>query len=223
MHENNMLVHLSEKTAKNEARPSQKKKRQEEAQRRCVVTRVEGCPEEMVRFVISPEGFVVPDLDKSLPGRGIWLSAQRNVIEQACTRGVFARVSGRRVSVPSDLLLQIESGLYRRMVDLVGLARRAGQAVSGFVKVRDWVIQKRVGVILHASEGSQEELERLLSGGGHLPVIRELTSLDLSGVFGRDRVVNGALAVGRLATRLRQEGRRFAGVSQMSYRHFASK
>ena len=77
-------------------------------------------------------------------------------------------------------------------------------------------MQRRVGVVLHALEGSKEELERLVSGGENIPVIRELTSLDLSGVFGRDRVVNGALAVGRLATRLQQESKRFIAVSQMS-------
>ena len=187
-----------------------------EVQRRCAVTRAVGGTEEMVRFIISPDGVVVPDLDKSLPGRGIWLSAQRKVIEQACARGVFGRVSGRRVSVPGDLLIQVESGLRRRMIELVGLARRAGQAVSGFVKVREWVVQRRAGVILHAREGSKEELERLVSGGGNIPVIRELTSIDLSRVFGRDRVVNGVLATGKLATRLCRESKRFATVSQMS-------
>ena len=219
MCEDNMLLNnhcLSYKTVQEINSDDKNGRRKKEVRRRCVVTRIEGYPEEMVRFTISPEGFIVPDLDKCLPGRGIWLSAQRNVIEEACTRGVFGRVSGRRVHVPSDLLIQIESGLWRRMIELIGLARRAGQAVSGFVKVREWVMQRRVGVVLHALEGSKEELERLVSGGENIPVIRELTSLDLSGVFGRDRVVNGALAVGRLATRLQQESKRFIAVSQMS-------
>ncbi|MCH4025198.1 RNA-binding protein [Acetobacter fabarum] len=181
--------------------------------RRCAVTREEGIPAQMVRFVISPSSIVVPDLDARLPGRGIWLSARRDVIEQASKRGVFARSARMQVKVPEDLLSQVEVGLHRRMIEVVGLARRAGQAISGFVKVREWVMQRRAAVIVHASDGSREELDRLISGGRDIPVVDALSSEELAKVFGRERVVNVALAAGGLATRLCCENRRFAGVA----------
>ncbi len=167
----------------------------------------------MVRFVVSPSSIIVPDLDARLPGRGIWLSARRDVIEQARSRGVFARAARMQVKVPEDLLSQVEVGLHRRMIELVGLARRAGQAISGFVKVREWVMQRRAAVIVHASDGSREELDRLMSGGRDIPVVDALSSEELAKVFGRERVVNVALAAGGLATRLCCENRRFAGVA----------
>lgn len=182
--------------------------------RRCVLTREQGQPELMVRFVLSPGGVVVPDLDARLPGRGIWLSARRDVIEQARAKGVFSRAARAQVVVPEDLLSQVEAGLARRMIEVVGLARRAGQAVSGFVKAREWVTQRKAGVVVHARDGSQEELERLLSGRRDTPVVDALTSEDLAKVFGRERVVNVALAAGGLATRLCCENKRFTGVAQ---------
>ncbi|GAL97724.1 hypothetical protein ATR1_069c0034 [Acetobacter tropicalis] len=168
----------------------------------------------MLRFVVSPSSVVVPDLDARLPGRGIWLSAQRDVIEQARKRGVFARAARRQVTVPEDLAVQVEAGLRRRMVELLGLARRAGQSTSGFMKVREWVMRREAAVIIHASDGSRDELDRLLSGARNLPVIEALSAEDLARVFGRERVVNAALAHGGLASRLCCENERFSGVAQ---------
>ncbi|MGO2959258.1 MAG: RNA-binding protein [Acetobacter sp.] len=183
-------------------------------QRRCAVTRQQGRPTEMVRFVVSPSSVIVPDLDAKLPGRGIWLSAQRDVIEQARTRGVFARAARCQVQVPDDLVSQIEAGLHRRMIDVLGLARRAGQSVSGFMKVRELVTRRQAAVIIHASDGSGDELGRLVSGARNLPVIEVLSAQDLSKVFGRERVVNVALVPGGLASRLCCENERFSGVAQ---------
>ncbi|GAN63560.1 RNA-binding protein [Acetobacter indonesiensis] len=182
--------------------------------RRCAVTRQQGKPDVMLRFVVSPSQVVVPDLDAKLPGRGIWLSAQRDVIEQARKRGVFARAARCQVTVPDDLVFQIEAGLRRRMIELLGLARRAGQSVSGFMKVREWVAQRNAAVIVHASDGSGDELGRLLSGARSLPVIEALSAEDLAKVFGRERVVNVALSAGGLASRLCCENERFSGVAE---------
>jgi hypothetical protein len=94
------------------------------------------------------------------------------------------------------------------------LARRAGQSVSGFMKVREWVAQRNAAVIVHASDGSGDELGRLLSGARSLPVIEALSAEDLAKVFGRERVVNVALSAGGLASRLCCENERFSGVAE---------
>ena len=182
--------------------------------RRCAVTRQQGIPAEMVRFVVSPTSVITPDLDGKLPGRGIWLSAKRDVIEQARTRGVFARAARCQVQVPEDLATQVEAGLHRRMIEALGLARRAGQSVSGFMKVRELITRQKAAVIIHASDGSREELDRLMSGARDLPVIEALCVQDLAKVFGRERVVNVALVPGALASRLCCENERFSGVAQ---------
>lgn len=132
--------------------------------RRCIITREQGERERMLRFVIGPERRVVPDLAARLPGRGIWLSARADVVENAKIRGAFARAARGPVIVPADLLALLQAGLAGRVGDFVGFARRAGEAVAGFTKAREWLQSGRAVLVLEASDGSVDERARLLSG-----------------------------------------------------------
>jgi uncharacterized protein len=180
--------------------------------RRCIVTRQRLPKETMLRFVVSPQGSVVADLAARLPGRGIWLSAVGDVVELARTRGGFARAARAQVSVPADLLEQVRAGLARRIIEHVGLARRAGQAVGGFGKAREWVQAGRAGLVVQARDGSTEERARLL-GGRDVPVVAPLPATDLGAAFGRDHVVHVAVSPGRLADAIRIEAGRLAGIA----------
>jgi predicted RNA-binding protein YlxR (DUF448 family) len=167
----------------------------------------------MIRFVLRPDRRIVPDLAANLPGRGMWLSARADVIETARARGAFARAARGPVTVPADLSEVVRTGLTRRVVETLGLARRAGQAVAGFAKVREWLGQGRVGGILQAADGSVDERARLLSGARDVWVAWPLPGEVLGGVFGREAAVHVAVARGRLAAALRTEIERLAGVS----------
>lgn len=184
--------------------------------RRCIVTREHHAPETMLRFVVGPGRIVVPDLTARLPGRGMWLSARRDVLETARTRGAFSRAAREQVVVPPDLVAVIEAGLLRRVVEVLGLARRAGQVVTGYAKVREWIVAGRAGLIVQARDGSPDECARLLSGARDLPVVMPLEASALGHVFGRERSVHAALQAGSLATRLRHESERFAGMADWS-------
>ncbi len=183
------------------------------AQRRCIVTRAQGDRGRMVRFVIGPDRAVVPDLAARLPGRGFWLSARADVIQAACAKGAFARAARGSVSVPVDLNGVLQAQLARRISDHLGLARRAGQAVAGFAKAREWVQGGHAGLVIQASDGSEDERRRLVSGGGDVPVAWPLDAAGLGAVFGRDQVVHVAVAQGRLAQSLLDEILRLSGVS----------
>ncbi|MBX9634346.1 MAG: DUF448 domain-containing protein, partial [Magnetospirillum sp.] len=100
--------------------------------RRCIATATVRPKGELLRFVVSPDGEVVPDLERRLPGRGIWLSARRDVVNTAVTKRLFAKAARRAVVVPQDLADRVEALLLRRCLDVLGLARRAGHAVCGF-------------------------------------------------------------------------------------------
>jgi uncharacterized protein len=180
--------------------------------RRCVVTR-ESLPKEvMIRFVLGPERILVPDLEGRLPGRGMWLSARADVLERAVNRGAFAKAARGAVHVPPDLRTRIEDGLRRRIRDLVGIARRSGQAVSGWQAVREWLQAGRVGLLVEASDGSVAERSRLLNGR-RVPVVAPLTAAALGGAFGRDHAVHVAIAPGRLAERIAAEAARLDGIA----------
>jgi hypothetical protein len=178
--------------------------------RRCIVTRESGPKEGMVRFVLAPDGHVVPDLEGRLPGRGMWLSANADVLERAVKRGAFARAARRTVHVPPDLRARIEDGLTRRVRDLVGFARRGGQAVCGREAVLERLRTGRVGLLVEAADGSLAERAKLVGGRG-VPVVAPLSADALGAVFGRDHAAHVALAPGRLADAVATEAKRLAG------------
>jgi uncharacterized protein len=179
--------------------------------RRCIVTRTSFPAAGMIRFVVGPDRRIVPDLTATLPGRGMWLSARRDVVETAVARKAFARAARAEVLVPDDLPAMIEAALMRRVIDILGLTRRAGQAVSGFVKAREWLVSERAALIVQAWDGSVDERARLLNGRD-VPVISPLPAQIMGQVFGREHVVHVAVSAGRLATMLRVENERLDGI-----------
>ncbi len=181
--------------------------------RRCAVTRERDHRGRMVRFVVSPDRVVVPDLHAKLPGRGIWLSARRDVLETACTRGAFARAARGSVTVPTGLVELVQSGLARRIIELLGLARRAGQTVCGFQKAREWLVAGRAGLVVQAADGSRDERMRFLSGAKDVAVAAPLPGAALGAIFGRDHVVHVVVAHGRLAEALSVETHRLSGIA----------
>jgi hypothetical protein len=210
--------------------------------RRCIVTRERLPKERMIRFVVGPDRQIVPDLAARLPGRGIWLSASRDVIQsgglqedgrQSDKRGdgayrqltrAFARAARGPVSVPSDLSVLLQAALIRRIGECLGLARRAGQAVAGYEKARESLRTGRYRLVLQASDGSEAERTRFLSGfGPELTVIDPLPGEALGRVFGRDYVVHVAVAAGKLAESLVVEAGRLAGLRNGSARALGSQ
>jgi predicted RNA-binding protein YlxR (DUF448 family)/ribosomal protein L7Ae-like RNA K-turn-binding protein len=185
--------------------------------RRCIVTRERLPKERMIRFVVGPGRVLVPDLNATLPGRGIWLSASGDVLETARAQGglgrAFARAARGPVTVPPDLPAVLEAALIRRIGELLGLARRAGQAVAGFDKAREFMRTGRARLVLQASDGSAGERARFLSGvGDSVVVLAPVSAAVLGRVFGRDHVVHVAIAVGRLGERLAVEAGRLSGL-----------
>jgi predicted RNA-binding protein YlxR (DUF448 family) len=180
--------------------------------RRCLVTRQRLTRESMLRFVVGPGNEVVFDALATLPGRGMWLSADGFVVEQGIKRGVFARVAKTSVRIPPDLRARIETMLRQRLTDLLGLARRSGNAISGFEKAREWLASGKAGLIVQAVDGSAEERARFV-GAKKIPVVTALSAATLGRLFGRDHAVHVAIASGRLARMIEVEAARLAGVA----------
>lgn len=167
----------------------------------------------MIRFVVGPGRTIVPDIAARLPGRGIWLSARGDVIETACSRGAFARAARSQVTVPADLSTVLQASLARRLGEHLGFARRAGQAVAGFQKAREWLESGRAALVVQASDGSPDERRRFLAGWTEkVPAVSPLTAQELGTIFGRDHAVHVAVSPGRLAEGLLHEAARLAGV-----------
>ncbi len=178
--------------------------------RRCIVTRQTLPKEQMMRFVIGPMRELVPDPGGRLPGRGLWLRAQDEVLRKALKQNAFAKAARGSVLIPSDLAALIVSGLRQRVLDFLGFARRSGEAVSGREAVLDWFRHDKVALLIQASDGSPAERSRL-TGGREWPVLTPLTAAELGGVFGRERAVHVAVSPGRMVSSLQAETARLAG------------
>jgi predicted RNA-binding protein YlxR (DUF448 family) len=182
-----------------------------EAERRCIVTGDVAPKAGLIRFVVGPDGQVIPDLAGKLPGRGMWVSADRELIAKAVKKGLFARAAKVSVQAPADLDELVERAQAKRVVELVSLARKAGLAVAGFEKVKGWLADGKAKVLLQASDGSERGKGKLWTptGGRWFGC---LTASELGLAFGRDSVIHGALAAGGLSTRVVEEAAKLSGL-----------
>lgn len=186
-------------------------KERDEPERRCIATGEVQSKHGMIRFVVGPDGLIVPDLAEKLPGRGIWVSADRDALAKAASRNLFSRAAKAQVRVPEGLADLVEAALARRVVDLVSLTRKSGRAVAGFEKVKGWLAEGRAKVLLQASDGSDRGKGKLWTpqGGRWFGC---LTASELGLSFGRDHVIHGALAPGGLTDKVIVEASRLTGL-----------
>ncbi|WP_445599397.1 RNA-binding protein [Azospirillum sp. A39] len=189
-------------------------------QRRCIVTGTVGPKDGMIRFAVAPDGELVPDLEERLPGRGLWLTAERPLLDKAVARNLFAKAARRAVRVPPDLAIRLTALLERRCLDTIGLARRAGQAVAGFEKVREALKGGRVGrpgtppgLLLEARDGSADQRGKLQALAPALPVVDLFDSAALAAALGREHAVHAVVARGKLADGLARDAARLGGLA----------
>lgn len=189
-----------------------KEKMQDDPERKCIATGEVQPKAGLIRFVAGPGGELCPDLLGKLPGRGFYVASERAALEKAVSKGLFSRAARTQVTVPPDLIDLIERGLARRVADLIAMARKAGQAVSGLSKVKDWLEKGQAEILIQASDGSEREKSRLRPPRGTDAYIGCLTADELGLAFGRERVIHGALAAGGLNERVVDEAARLAGL-----------
>jgi predicted RNA-binding protein YlxR (DUF448 family) len=184
--------------------------------RLCAVTRTRKPPDALIRFVLSPDGSIVPDLARRLPGRGVWIGATRRELAAAVRQKAFARSLKCSVLVPEDLLDRVEVLMKRRLAEAVSLARKAGLLVAGFAKVEELIAAGRAVLLLHAADAASDGVAKLdrkfraLRGPGAEveATVRELTSAELSLAIGRSNVVHAAASGGGACRRIAYEASR---------------
>ena len=194
------------------ARGGQTKDR-DDAERKCIVTGEVQPKAGLIRFVVGPDNQVVPDILGKLPGRGMYVTADRAALEEA-GKGQFSRSAKQPVTVPEGLADEVERQVARRVVDLIALTRKAGRAVCGFEKVKGWLAGgERVRVLVQASDGSERGKTKLWTPEG-ARYFGCLTAQELGLAFGRQSVIHGALAAGGLSDRVVEEATKLRGLRE---------
>jgi predicted RNA-binding protein YlxR (DUF448 family) len=174
--------------------------------RMCAVSREVRPIDELIRFVVSPQGEVVADLKRKLPGRGLWVSASRQAVAEAVRRNQFSRGFRRDVRAAPTLPLETENLLVRSVIEALAVAAKAGQVISGFAKVEEALAQGLVKALLHASDGAADGIRKLdaiaRQRGGNpgespdFPIRSVLSSAELDLALGRSNVIHAALLAG---------------------------
>ncbi|SFS85354.1 hypothetical protein SAMN04488040_2110 [Sulfitobacter marinus] len=187
------------------------KDRQDGPERKCIATGEVQPKNGLIRFVVGPDMQVFPDILGKLPGRGIYVAADRDALLLAVKKGLFSRAAKQAVKVDEGLVDEVEKQLVRRVVDLISLQRKAGKAVAGYEKVKSWLQMEEAEVLIQAVDGSGRGKSKLSTPHfGHY--IGWLTADELGLAFGRQTVIHGALASGGLTSRVVEEAQRLRGV-----------
>jgi uncharacterized protein len=189
-----------------------REKDRDEPDRKCIATGESQPKAGLIRFCIDPEGQIVPDILGKLPGRGIYVSADRVLIEKAAKNGLFARAARKAVKVPEGLTDLVQTLVTHRVVELLSMARKAGDAVTGYEKVKDWLVKGTAMTLIQASDGSERGKTKLHAPVGASGFIGCLTAGEIGLAFGRERAIHAALAAGGLRTRVVEEAAKLAGL-----------
>ena len=173
------------------------------SERFCAATGAVTPVDDMIRFVVAPDGTVVPDLKRRLPGRGVWITATRPALRSALARKAFARSFKREVRVTPDLVDSTERLLERAAIDALAMVHKAGRTVTGFAKVEAALARAdRVAALIHASDAAEDGIRKLAASLRQRPdaekiaIITTFATSQLDLAFGRANVVHAVLVAG---------------------------
>ncbi|MGP0093245.1 MAG: RNA-binding protein [Xanthobacteraceae bacterium] len=175
-----------------------------ERARHCVVTRTVRPIDELIRFVVGPDGTLVPDAKGKLPGRGVWVTATRAELAEGIKRKVFARAFRREVNLPPDLLAVTEGLLERSALDALAMAGKARRVVVGSAKVEAALREHSITALLHAADAAEDGVRKLDAAlrrrmgaeGEQIPVIDMFSGVQLDLALARSNVIHAALVTG---------------------------
>lgn len=174
--------------------------RSQNSERKCLVTGEVRSKDELIRFAISPDHQVTPDLAQNLPGRGLWVTAKREAILIATHKNLFSKSAKETVKVDIDLPDQVSRLMRKRALDFLGLARRAGIAVLGQPQVEAALKLKKLALLLTASDASQ-----VLGYSKDVRAYSGFTRNELGAALGYEQIVYAGFAADPLTQKIAAE------------------
>ncbi|MCQ0988597.1 RNA-binding protein [Jiella marina] len=173
-------------------------------ERTCIVSRCAMEADELIRFVRDPDGRVVPDLARRLPGRGAHVALSRTAVDEAVRRRLFARAFRSAVEAPDDLGAMVDRLLVRQVTGSLGLARKARQVVTGSAKVEAVLRAGEAACLVQATDAAENGLRKIeaarRAGLGDLATdVRNYRLLDvdeMSLALGGGNVIHAAILAG---------------------------
>jgi predicted RNA-binding protein YlxR (DUF448 family) len=158
----------------------------------------------MLRFALSGEGVVAPDILRKLPGRGVWTRLNRAVVRQAAAKQAFSRGFRTNARATVELADDVDRLLEQDALRFLSLVNKAGLVIVGGAKVEAAIRSGGLAALIHAADGAPDgtgKLDRLLRGclGDKYdltPRINLFESRQLDLALGRTNVIHAALNAG---------------------------
>lgn len=174
-------------------------------ERQCALTREAKPIDDLMRFALSPDGMIMPDVDAKAPGRGVWISLSSKAVEEAVSKKAFARSLKEAVSVPQDLAQMARSRLEQRLLGALGLCRKAGQLVTGATKVRAAIDNQSIIALLTSIDAAPDGRQKMVGALRSIADIKTvahfelMTSEQMGLSLGLENVIHAALIEGSAA------------------------
>jgi len=175
--------------------------------RMCIVTRESGSPEELIRFVAAPDGTVVPDLKRELPGRGCWVKVDRSLVEKAVAKKLFARALKADVKAAEDLDERVERLFLQQLLQMMNMARKAGQLVTGSAKVDAAIRSGAALAVFHSTDAAADGVRKIdqarkawhlgMETEEEIPSFRLFSESEMEGVMGQNAFIHAAVLAGQ--------------------------
>jgi predicted RNA-binding protein YlxR (DUF448 family) len=186
--------------------------------RMCIVTRARLSPDELIRFVADPDGEIVPDLKRRLPGRGVWVTATIELVGEAVKRQAFARGLKTTVRAPADLAVRVDRLLEQDALQSLAMANKAGLVVAGAAKVVAAIETGAIAGLVEANDGGADGARKLYqaltrrfgAAASKVPRIELFASSQLDLALGRTNVIHAALETGKASEAFLARCRRLA-------------
>ncbi len=186
--------------------PGEQRADEDENNRTCIVTRQSLPEDELIRFVAGPDGSVVPDLKRELPGRGCWVKAERALVDKAVAKNLFARALKQSVRPAPDLGEAIDRLLIRQLAGMMNLGRKAGQFISGSMKVDNAVRSGAAVAVFHALDAAADGVRKidqakkawaLTMEVEEIPTYRFLTEAEMQELMGQNAFIHAVALAGQ--------------------------
>jgi predicted RNA-binding protein YlxR (DUF448 family) len=173
-------------------------------ERTCVVTGAKDAPEAMLRFALSPDGSVIPDIRRKLPGRGVWTRLSFATVSRAASKQAFSRAFRAKAEAPASLAETVDALLERDALQSLSIANKAGLVVTGAFKVDSAIEAGAAAALIQASDGGPDGAAkrthalraRLGPGAQAIARVNLFTSRQLDLALGKANVVHAALKQG---------------------------
>jgi hypothetical protein len=158
--------------------------------RRCAVTKESLPKNEMIRFVATPENKIIADLKEDLPSRGVWIKRGKSYVEKALEKNIFSKALKKKVNAEKSLANQLESLIKVKILNLLGLAKKAGFVIVGFEKVCSCLQKNESGLLLFAKDGAENSRSKIEKMAKQTEIFDIFTSEEISEALGRVNCVN---------------------------------